>query len=180
MPEKLAQKAKTAYKKKKYSEAAALFDEAAKLYKEKEDLLNEAEMLNNCSVALLLGGDAREALQAAQGTDQIFAEAADFKRQAMALGNQAAALDALGKLNEALEHYQDASELLKGRGEDDLRSYLLQQISTLQIRSGNQLQSLASMQAALDSRKKLSMKERMLKKLLKTPMDMLNKKDDPE
>ena len=180
MPEKIVQKAKTAYKQKKYSEAADLFEEAAKLYKDLGDFLNEAEMLNNCSVSLLLGGDALEALQAAQGTDQIFAKAADVKRQAMALGNQAAALDALGKLDEALELYQEASELLKDRGEDDLRSYLLQQISTLQIRTGSQLQSLASMQAALESRKKLSMKERMLKKLLKKPMDMLNKKENPE
>ena len=180
MPEKIAQKAKSAYSQKKFTEAAQLFEEAAVLYKELGDYLNEAEMLNNCSVALLLGGDAHAALQAAQGTAQVFAEASDFKRQAMALGNQAAALDALGKHEEALEIYQQASDLLKGRGEDDLRSYILQQISTLQIRTGNQLQSLASMQAALDSRKKLTLKERFLKKLLKTPMDMMNKKDSSE
>jgi len=49
----------------------------------------------------------------------------------------------------------------------------LKSISALQIRTGHQLEALASMDAALSNQKKLSMQERFLKKLLDVPMRML-------
>jgi hypothetical protein len=74
-------------------------------------------MSSNRSVALLQAGDAREALQAAQGLERVFALAGDTRRQAMALGNEAAALDALNQNKVALEKYQQCAELLKQAGD---------------------------------------------------------------
>ena len=125
---------------------------------------------------VLQAGDAQKALQLTDGTDTVFASVGDIRRQGIALANQAAALEALNRLKEALERYQAASDLLKQSGEKEMRSMVLQNISTLQLRTGNQLQALASMDSALDQKKKLSLKEKMLKKLLKVPFDMMNPK----
>jgi hypothetical protein len=46
----------------------------------------------------------------------------------------------------------------------------------LQIRTGKQLQALASMDAALDNQKHLTLRERLLQKLLRLPMDMIRRR----
>jgi tetratricopeptide (TPR) repeat protein len=93
----------------------------------------------------------------------------------MALANQAAALEGLGQLEAALERYTRAAEFLKQVGENEMRALVLKNISTLQLRTGKQLQALASMDAALDNQKRLSWRERMLQKLLRVPLDMLKR-----
>lgn len=69
-------------------------------------------MANNCSVAYLKAGNAAAALEAVTGTDAIFAEKGDRLRQAMALGNQAAALEGLNQLDAAIGSYNQSAELL--------------------------------------------------------------------
>ena len=55
-----------------------------------------------------------------------------------------------------------------------MRSYVLQAISALQLRTGKQLQAMASMDAALDNKGgKLSLKERLLRKLLNTQKKLM-------
>jgi protein subunit release factor A len=85
-------------------------------------------------------------------------------------------LEALNRLKEALERYKNASNLLKQSGDKEMRAMVLANISSLQLRTGDQLQALASMDAALDHKKKLSLKERLLQKLLKVPFDFMNRK----
>ncbi len=167
--EELANQATNAYQHKKYLQAAELFDIAATRYESESNPLMAGEMKNNRSVALLQANDAAGALHAAQNTDTLFAEMGDTTRQAMALGNQAAALEALGKFQESLEKYQQSSELLKGSGNQEMHSLVLKRISALQIRTGKPLESMASMEAALNSSKPTSMKEKLLKKLLSIP-----------
>ncbi len=169
----LSKQAKQAYDRKEYTQAAGLFFSAAQSFHNQEDALQAAEMLNNCSVAWLQAGEAQKALDAAEGTDSIFADAADLRRQAMALGNQAAALEALGKLEDAINKYQSASDILKDIDDKELRTYVLQNLAALQLRTGDQYQSLATMQAALEHKKKLSIKERFLKKLLRIPFKLM-------
>ena len=55
--------------------------------------LQAAENLNNCSVAFLQAGKAEAAYQAVADTPQFSKNAGDIRRQAMALGNRAAALE---------------------------------------------------------------------------------------
>lgn len=167
-----SKQAETAYKSGDYPEAARLYQESARDASASSDNLLSAEMNNNCSVALLQAGDAAAALEAALGTDKIFAAAGDRKRQAMALGNQAAALEGLGRLKDAVETYEQASLILKELNEPELRSFVLKNLSALQLRTGSQFQALATMQTALDTQKKLSLRQRLLKKLLEIPFKM--------
>jgi tetratricopeptide (TPR) repeat protein len=167
-----SKQAENAYKSGDYQEAARLYREAARDAESNQNHPLAAEMKNNCSVALLQAGDAAGALEAVLDTDQVFAQSGDRKKQAMALGNRAAALEGLGKLKEAVEAYQQASELLKDLNEPEMRSYVLKNLSALQLRTGSQFEALATMQTALDSQKKLSLRQRFLKKLLEIPFKM--------
>jgi len=169
----LLKRAEESYHTGRFPEAAGLFEQAARQYSQDGDVLKAAEMANNRSVALLKAGDAKGALEAAGGTEQVFSQAGDVRRQALAIGNQAAALEALNQLNEALSRYQQSSTLLKQVGDEENRAAVLKSISALQIRTGHQLEALASMDAALSNQKKLSFQERFLKKLMDIPMRML-------
>lgn len=164
-PEVLTQQAVSAYHQKEYKQAAALFLQAADGYGENQNPLMAAEMHNNCSVALLQAGEDSAALQAVGNTDVLFAQAGDVKRQAMAMGNKAAALEALGKLKEALDCYNQSSTLLNSLGENEMNSLVLKRISSLQLRSGKALESLANMDAALALEKPKTLKEKLLRKL---------------
>jgi tetratricopeptide (TPR) repeat protein len=172
-PEKLAKQAATAYGSDDYAKAVILYKNASQIYKDAGDELMAAEMDNNLSVTLLKMKDAEGALQATAGTDLLFQEAGDVNRQAIAIANQAAAMEALDKLEEALERYQLASDLLKQTGNKQMRSYVLQAISALQLRTGKQLQAMATMDSALDNKSKLSLKERLLRKLLNTQKKLM-------
>jgi len=164
--ERLVDQAKKLFEESEYEQAADLFEKIYRQYADAGDALNAAENKNNCSVALLKADQAQKALDMAIGTDQVFANTGDKTRQAMALGNQAAAVEALGDLDRALALYQQASDLLKETGESDLRSYVLKSISSLKMRKGKVMESMVSMQAAIGDKKSPSLVERILKKLL--------------
>jgi tetratricopeptide (TPR) repeat protein len=130
------------------------------------DSLGIAEINNNLSTVYLKLGDAPSAWKAIEGTDVVFENAGDTRRQALALGNQAAVLEALGKLNQAVEKYEASADLLKQVGDRDNRAAALQALSQLQLRMGRQLEALTSMQIAMDNKPKLSLREQVLNKLL--------------
>jgi tetratricopeptide (TPR) repeat protein len=177
LPQDLLAEGQKAYKKGQFASAAQSFTQAARGFAAAGNKLDAAEASNNASVAFLQAEDANAALQATLGTDQVFLEAKDTRRQGIAVANQAAALEGLNRLDEALDAYNRSADLLKQAGESEMRAVVLKSISTLQIRTGKQLQALASMDAALETQKKLSLKERFLKKLLRMPLDMLNKRE---
>lgn len=163
------EKADAFYKAGDFEKAAGIYKQIADQHASNGKDFDAAEMLNNYSVALLQKGDAAGAYEAAKGTEITFQEAGDARRQAIALGNQAAAMEAMGKLKEAIALYQLSSELLKTIDDKDLRVYVLKSLSALQVRTGDQLQAMASMDAALNMQKKLTFKEKFLKKLLGIP-----------
>jgi tetratricopeptide (TPR) repeat protein len=163
---RLVEQAKRLYEESEYEQAADLFEKIYQQYAEAGDEVNCAENKNNCSVALLKADQAQKSLDVALGTELVFAGVGDKTRQAMALGNQAAAMEALGHLDKALETYQQASDLLKETGDQDLRSYVLKSISSIKMRKGKYMESMATMQAAIGDKKSPSWIERILKKLL--------------
>jgi tetratricopeptide (TPR) repeat protein len=169
----MLEKAKTAYETEDFEEAARWYEQAAKEYTAQGDAINAAEMNNNRSVCLLRADNPNAAYQAALGTEQIFAQTGDVRRQAMALGNQAAALDSMKKYEEAIQLYRQSNELLKQINAPDLRIYVLQSLSGLHLRRRHYLEALAAMQAALDLKSNLSLRERILKKLLQIVFGML-------
>jgi tetratricopeptide (TPR) repeat protein len=166
LPE-LIEEGKSAYKKGDFQSAARAYQAAAQGYEDVGDLLSAAEMSNNSSVAYLRLGDAAAALQAVEGTPEIFAEAQDSRRQGIALGNLGAALDALKRLDEAADAYQRSADLLGQAGEEDLRAHALKSLSVIQLRKGDQMQAVATMQSSLDAGQKPGGKTNIFSRLLK-------------
>jgi tetratricopeptide (TPR) repeat protein len=171
-PEKLLKQARTLYEKGDFLEAAKAFQAAQRGFFELADEINAAEMANNASVAYLKANKAEAAYLAAKGTPEIFANRGDLRRQGMAFGNLASAADALGNEQEALELYQQAADILSRAREDQLRASVMQSLSMLQLKSGRQLQALATMQSGLSGVKHPSPKQSFLKKLLQIPINM--------
>ena len=174
-PVKLTKEGKSAYQNGDYLAAAQAFEAAQQGYLSQGDKLNAAELANNCSVAYLQAGEGQAALKAVEGTAEIFAEAGDLRRQGMALGNLASALEAVDRTEEAAEAYLQSAGVLEKAGEDQLRANVMHSLSMLQFRSGKQLQALASMQSGLEGVKRPSPKQNVLKKLLSIPVDMLTR-----
>jgi tetratricopeptide (TPR) repeat protein len=170
-----ADQGQTAFQSGDFETAARLFGEAGMLCEKAGDPLRAAELANNRSVALLKAGDPNSAWHASKGTDQIFAAAGDLRRQGLALGNQASALEALGRLKEAEDHYSQAADLLKTAGEQELRGITLQSLSALQLRRKNQFVALATIQSALASKQKLTPSESLLKRLIRLVFQLLNR-----
>jgi tetratricopeptide (TPR) repeat protein len=171
--QQLAKEGQQAFQRGDYENAARSFQAASQGYKTSQDPLNAAEMANNASVAYLKAGDSQAALQAVEGTAEIFAGAGDIRRQAMALGNLGAAFEGVHRFQEAEDAYQQSADLLKQVGEDKLRLNVMQSLSALQLRSGKHFQALSSMQAGLEDVNRPSPKQSFLKKLLEVPFKMM-------
>ena len=165
--QQLVDRGKQAFAAQEYDQAASLFTEAATAYEALDDALNAAETKNNLSVALLQSGKAQAAFEAAAGTDKVFAQAEDLKRQAMALGNQAAALEALKKLDQALEAYEQSAALFAEAGEGDMRSMVLQSAAAIKLKRGKVMDSAFSMIGSVESTQKPNLLQRFLRFLLR-------------
>ena len=166
-PAQLEAQAKAAFAAKRFSEAADLFREAAEGYRLGRSALMAAEMMNNVSVCLLQAGDAQGALDAASGTEEVFASNGDLKRQGMAVGNLAAALDELKRYDDALAGYERSADLFSQAGEDDLRSLVLKSAAGLRLKTGRVTESAFKMIGSLEAKQKPSFFERILKFLLR-------------
>ena len=163
----MAEEGKQAFADGQYEPAAGKFEAAAAGYASLGDKLNAAEMKNNLSVALLKMGKGQAALDAALGTDQVFAGGGDLKRQAMAIGNQAAALEALKRWDEALAAYDRSAQLFSEAGEGDLRAMVLKSAAAIKLRRGKVTDSAFKMIGSLDAKDKPSFFERLLRSLLR-------------
>lgn len=160
--------AKKNFAAKKYSLAAEEFLRCAQLCSESGDVLLEAEMRNNCSVSLLMDGKAQQAYEAALGTDRIFAEHSDIKRQAMSLGNIAAALEDLKDYQQSFDIYVEADELLRSINENELRSMLLKRKAFVQTKLGKNLEAAATLNTAIEAENHPSMKEKAINRFFRT------------
>jgi tetratricopeptide (TPR) repeat protein len=166
-PAQLAEQGKKSFANKNFDEAAGLFSQAAEGYVLSRDNLMSAEMRNNKSVALLQAGKPQESLAAVQDTDQVFADANDIKRQGMALGNQAAALEALKCYDEAVEKYDLAAQLFDQAGEGDLRALVMKSSAAIKLKTGKVTASALKMMGSLDAKDNPSFFERILKFFLR-------------
>jgi tetratricopeptide (TPR) repeat protein len=155
------------YRAKDFKNAARLFGEAASLFLANGHELDAAEMQNNRSVALLQAGDARGSYEAVHGTAQVFFAAGDIRRQGMAYGNEASALNALGRLEEADQNYHFAADALENAGEDQLRANIMQALAIVQLRKGKFLEAALTMQLGLAGLKQPSLRQKILLALLR-------------
>lgn len=168
-PAQIAQEGQAAYQRGDHQAAARAFQAAADGFGAAGNVLEAAEMANNACVALLKDKQPQAALEMVLGTDACFAEAGDVRRQAMALGNQAAALEGLDRLDEAKIAYGQSAELLKQVGEMELRAYVMQSLSALELRTGQHLQAYTTMYAGVQGIQNPNPRQRILKKLLAFP-----------
>ena len=162
-----SEEGKKAFERGDFEKAIQSFSNAAENYTTEEKLLNAAEEKNNLSVALLQAERAEEALEAAKGTDTIFAQAGDKLKQAMAIGNQAAALDELGDLDEAIVLYHPSASLFAEIGEGDYQETVLKSIAAIELRSGKLQNTAQTMLASLSATKKPNLFQRFLKFILR-------------
>lgn len=174
-PDQLLNEGNNAYRRGDYLASARAFEAACESYHTLGESVRAAEAANNASVAYLQAGDEQASLRVVEGTPQLFADAGDLRRQGMALGNLAAALEANRRLEEAVELYQQSADVLKQAGEDQLRANVMQSLSALQLRTGRQLEALATMSAGLEDVKHPNPKQSILKRLLRIPFRMLDR-----
>jgi tetratricopeptide (TPR) repeat protein len=172
-PKQLSEEGQTAYNRGDYLAAAQLFKAAADGYATSGQPLCAAEMSNNCSVAYLKGNAFEKALEAVAGTDQVFSESGDSLRQAMALGNKAAALEGLNRLDEAMEAYQQSAKLLDELGKTELRAYVMQAMSAIQLRRGQFLEAYATMGTGVMGLEKPNLTQKMLRSLMQLPFKFI-------
>jgi len=172
-PEQLANEGQADYSKGEYLSAAKLYKAAADSYESSGDEILAAEMANNSSVAFLRGGDSQSALEIVRGTDELFEKHGELLKQAMALGNQAAALEGLKQQDEALESYTKSAELLSTIGEFELRAYVQQSVSAMKLRKGQYLEAYMTMRDGISKIDKLNFKQKILKSLIDLPFKFL-------
>jgi tetratricopeptide (TPR) repeat protein len=174
-PQELEKEAKRAYKKKDFLSAAEAFQASAEGFSQNGLRLEAAEMLNNASVAYLQANQPESALEAALDTDKTFSSAGDQRREAIALGNQAAAYEALGEIDAATQAYQTSADLLKEIGDQELRPAIMQSLAAIQMRRGQQMEALFTMQAGLEGIENPGFKQKLLKKILRSPFSYFNR-----
>jgi len=166
-PIQLAEQGKQEYGQENYLAAADLFSQAAQAYASAKDNVNAAEMKNNQSVALLQAGKAREALQATEGTEQIFQNAGDIKRQGIAVSNRAAALEGMKKWNEALAEYDRAARLFEQIGEGDMHSVVRKAAANINLKRGRLTDSQMDVYDSLRLVEKPTLTQRFMKFLIR-------------
>lgn len=166
-PAALAEQGKQEYQKANYTIAANLFLQAAQAYQSANDALNAAEMKNNQSVALLQTGKAREALQATEGTEEIFAQANDLNRQGIAVGNRAAALEGLKQWKDALAEYDRAASIFEQAGEGDMHSVVRKAAANIHIKHGHIHDTQMDIYDSLRLVEKPTLTQRMMKFLMR-------------
>ena len=164
---RFAEQGKSAFQAARYESAAGSFRAASQAYAALGNRVDAAEQTNNLSVALLKAGRPQEALDTVRGTENVFAGAADVRRQGMAINNQAAALEALHRWDEALQAYERAAQLLAEAGDGEFRSLALKSAAAMQLRRGKVAESGLRMIGVLEARDRPSIFDRILRALLR-------------
>lgn len=162
----IADRARQAYQAGDLSTAARAYAEAAAAFAAGGEELTSAEMKNNQAVALLRSGEARASLEAADGTERVFAAAGDSRREGIALANQGSALQALKKPKQAIDMYKRSAQALQRAGEGDMRAEVMQLLAALYLRRLKLYDAVITLQSGLAGVKNPTPKQRLMKKIL--------------
>ena len=126
------------FKADRFADAASAFDQAALAFEAAGRPADAAEMRNNLCVVKMSQDDWPGALAAVEGTEAVFAAAGDSRREAQAIANRAACFEGLGRVEDALQTYQRAIDLLGDIGEHETRSACYKRISGQSWQCSNQ------------------------------------------
>jgi ATP/maltotriose-dependent transcriptional regulator MalT len=166
-PKSLSENADGVYQEGDFENAARLYGEAASAFQAQGNLVTAAEMKNNQSVSFLQAGNAQAAYDAAAGTSEVFATAADPRRQGIALANEATALEAWKRIDEALEKYLQSADAFKQADEDQLRASVLQAVAWITLRRGKLFEALNYLRSSVENLKNPTLKQKITRGLLK-------------
>ena len=166
-PKSLSENADGVYQEGDFESAARLYGEAASVFQAQGDAAAAAEMKNNQSVAFLQAGDAQSAYQVVAGTAEVFAAASDVRRQGIALANEATALEALKRIDQALEKYLQSADIFKQADEGQLRASVLQAVAWIMLRRGKILEALNYLRAGVADLKNPTFKQKIMRGLLR-------------
>ncbi len=151
----------------RYGQAAQAFAQAEAWFTDHGDPLRAAEMRANRGVALLQQGDAQAAYEVLHDLPAFFSQQHDTRRAGLAWGNVAAALEALGRTEEAAEAYRTAWRLLEEAGDGEAVAYVAQALSRLQLRAKRPLEALVTYDQGLAASPRGL--HRWLRRLLRAP-----------
>jgi tetratricopeptide (TPR) repeat protein len=166
LPQSSVELAQRRYREGDLAGAVEAFRQAAQAYAAAGDAVMAAEMQNNQAVTLLRLKKAEAALELVRGTERIFAEAGDARREGMALANLATALQALRRPGEAIEAYRRSAEALERADEGDLRAEVMQLLSMLYLRRLKFYDAVLALQSGLAGVKNPTPRQRLMKKLV--------------
>jgi tetratricopeptide (TPR) repeat protein len=150
-PADLERQGLDAFRKGRLAEAVQRLQMALEGYRARGDSLRTAETSNNLSVVLLKSGEPRQALDAVEGSAAVFEAAGDLLRHAQAIGNEAAALEGVGRLDEAEHHYRQAVDSFRRLGEHEAEAQTWQALAALLLRRGRPVEAASSAQAGLEA-----------------------------
>ena len=165
-PQSCVERAQALYRSGDLAGAVEAFGQASQAYAAAGEVLMAAEMKNNQAVTLLRLKKAKEALDLVQGTEKIFAEAGDARREGIALTNLATALEALRRTGEAIDAYRRSAEALEKADEGDLRGEVMQLLSMLYLRRLKFYDAVLALQSGLAGVKNPTPRQRFMKKLV--------------
>jgi tetratricopeptide (TPR) repeat protein len=174
-PDELERLALESYRAGCFEESIERYSAARKLYLDKQNLSKAAEIANNLCVVMLAAKQLQAALDAVRDTPEFFVSQGDELHAAQAYGNLASALEACDQISAAEEAYRQAVGLFEKLGDSDNYSSTLQALSRLQLRQGNPLGALSTMQGGLETMPKPRMRDRVLRQLLKWPFRLLGR-----
>lgn len=174
-PKDLEILALNAYRESRLDEATQAFTTARQAYLAEGNEVKAAEMSSNLSVVLLKADRPDEALEAATGQPEVFIHFGEETLAARAYGNLGSALEACGDLANAEQAYRQAAELFASLGDTEHHRYTMQSLSSLQLRLGRPLEALGTMQVSLDAQPRLSVRDRLIRRLLKLPNRLLGR-----
>ncbi len=166
-PKSLSQNADDVYQEGDFENAARLYGEAASAFQAQGDVVVAAEMKNNQSVAFLQVKKAQLAYEAAAGTAEIFASAGDARREGIAFANEATALQALNRQDQAVEKYLLSADAFKKADEDQLRATVMQAVAWIYLRRGKLFEGLNYISSGVTGLKTPTFRQRLMQLLLR-------------
>ena len=174
-PWRLENQAITAFREGRLEDAIDGFAAARQAFLDKGNLGKEAEMASNLSVALLQAEQPQKALEAIKNIPTVFLDLGDMDRAALAYGNLGSALEACGDHDLAEDAYRHAMDLFTNLGDTEQHNYTLQALSRLQLRRGQPLEAVTTMQIGLENQENPNFIHRLLRRLLRLPFRLFGR-----
>lgn len=154
------------YEQKDFEAAARIFQQALEAYDADGQPDMGAEMRTNIGLVHRALGENQQALEAMQTALRVFQEEGDEMRAAQVMGNMGGVYIELGDKEQAYNCYRQAADAFQDLGEQEMYGQTLIAMAKMQVRDGKVWQGAATYEVGLDNIGKLSMSQKILKRLI--------------